>query len=260
MEDIKSPHDLLPIVRPLETTVYPDNTFFYENVVKKLIPDIIQMEANGIPINLDKVNELEKVVTNVLDEARNKLANNDMMLDFLKYTEDKFKKDKTIELEAKKKDTSDFLKSFNIKNTIHRTFVVNHHLDKHNKSDMKIDKWSIKDLKKLNQILVSKFISDLLDNNIQEYMKPEIEEAMIKLAETKADIFNKNKIETKIEDLQNKNLIDNFNPASSLQIQNFFEYYNIKSENKTKGGNPQWDRAELERLQKLLNLLIKEEE
>ena len=41
MENIKSPHDLLPIVRPLETTVYPDNTFFYENVVKKLIPDIM---------------------------------------------------------------------------------------------------------------------------------------------------------------------------------------------------------------------------
>ena len=53
------PHNLLPIVRPLEDTTQYDETYFYENVVKHLIPDIVQMEANGIPIDLSKVSVLE---------------------------------------------------------------------------------------------------------------------------------------------------------------------------------------------------------
>ena len=35
------PHDLLPITRPLEETNLPSDTFFYDNVVKALIPDIV---------------------------------------------------------------------------------------------------------------------------------------------------------------------------------------------------------------------------
>ena len=87
------PHNLLPIVRPLEDTTQYDETYFYENVIQPLIKDIVQMEANGIPIDLTKVSVLEDTVTNVLDEVYKKLANNELMLKFLRTVTTQYKKD-----------------------------------------------------------------------------------------------------------------------------------------------------------------------
>ena len=252
------PHDFLPIVRPLEDTTQYDETYFYENVVQPLIKDIVQMEANGIPIDLKKVAKLETTVDDVLGEVHHKLANNEMMLDFLKSVATQYKKDKAEELESKKKEPEDFLKPFDAKNTTHRTFVVNTYLTSNGKDDMIMEKWGVKDLKKLNQILASKFISDLLEGNIQDYMQTYINTAMYQLAQTKSEIYNENKIDSKINQLQEQDLIYSFNPGSPTQKQNFFKFYGIESEKETKAGNPQWDRKELERLQKLLKIMIDE--
>ena len=72
--------------------------------------------------------------------------------------------------------------------------------------------------------------------------------------------INKNKIETKIENLKETNLINSFNPSSPLQKQKLFEFYNVKSESKTAKGQPQWNRTELERLQKFLAVQIDSKE
>ena len=89
-------------------------------------------------------------------------------------------------------------------------------------------------------------------------MEVYITSAMETLANDKADIYNKNKIDTKIEQLQEQDIIRGFNPGSPVQKQNFFKFYGIESEKETKTGNPQWDRKELERLQKLINIMIDE--
>ena len=115
-------------------------------------------------------------------------------------------------------------------------------------------------LKKLNQIIASKFITDLLNNNIQDYMNPIIDKAMIELATIKANTYNKNIIEVKKDKISNSRLIDSFNPGSAQQKQEFFNYYGIESESETKTGNPQWNREELEKLQQLLNIMIKDKE
>ena len=252
------PHDLLPITRPLEEKNLPDDTFFYENVVKHLIPDIVQMEANGIPIDLSKVSVLEDTVTNVLDEVYRKLANNELMLKFLRTVATQYKKDKAEELEAKKKTPEDFIKPFDIKNKVHRSYAVNTYLLSIDRKDMCMEEWSVKDLRKLNQILASNFLQALLDKTINSSMEVYITSAMEALANDKADIYNKNKIDTKIEQLQEQDIIHGFNPGSPIQKQNFFKFCGIESEKETKTGNPQWDRAELERLQKLINIMIDE--
>ena len=252
------PHDLLPITRPLEEINLPSDTSFYDNVVKALIPDIVQMEANGIPIDLTKVSVLEDTVTNVLDEVYKKLANNELMLKFLRTVTTQYKKDKAEELEAKKKTSEDFIKPFDIKNKVHRSYAVNTYLLSIDRKDMCMEEWSVKDLRKLNQILASNFLQALLDKTINSSMEVYITSAMEALAKDKADIYNKNKIGTKIEQLQEQDIIHGFNPGSPTQKQNFFKFYGIESEKETKTGNPQWDRAELERLQKLINIMIDE--
>ena len=80
-----NPVNLLPIKRPLEDDNFPEETFFYDNVIKELIPDVLRFESNGIPINLDKVTEVENTVNNVLSTVRDKLANNKLMNDFLNH-------------------------------------------------------------------------------------------------------------------------------------------------------------------------------
>lgn len=254
------PIDLLPITRPLETSEEPDQTFFYENVVNKLVPDIVRLEANGIPIDLSKVAAVEETVDTVLENVYTKLESNSLMIRFLTSENSAKVKAKTQELESKKKSVSDYLVPFNPKNKIHRSYVVNTYLSSINKEDMMMDEWSIKDLKKLNQILASTFIANLANNTIQSFMHDTIEIAMEKLATDKANAYNKNKIDTKIEDLKTDKLVRSFNPGSSLQKQKFFSFLGIESEKETKAGNPQWDKKELERLQKLIGILIDDKE
>jgi hypothetical protein len=253
-----SPWDLLPITNPKDEQ--PDRMYFYENVVRHLIEDLVKWEANGIPINLDKVQELEKVVDNVLQEVHNKLRHNPLILEFLKSISGSKKKEKLEQLESKKKDYTDFIKPFDINNKIHRSYLINTYLICSNKKDMCLDEWSIKDLKKLNQIIASRFIQAVLDKDIDSSMQSHIQTSMELLAEDKCIAYNKNKVDTKITELDNVDIITLFNPGSSLQKQKLFDYYKIESETETKKGNDKWDRKELERLQKLINLLIEDKE
>lgn len=257
-----SPHDLLPIDKPSIEPHKDDSTYFYEKVVKHLIPDMVRMMNNGIPIDLQKVSELEDTVVSVLDKVHDKLRTNDLMLEFLKETSTGIKKQKIKQLEAKKKEPSDFLKEFDPKNKIHRTYLVNTYLKYEGKDDMILPEWSVKDLKKLNQIIASKFIDDLL-NKSSEYTKYGnnlITMAMEQLACDKCEAYNKNRIESKIQSLDNSDIITLFNPGSDVQKRNLMKFLGIESENTTKAGNEQWNRNELQRLQKLIDVLLDEKE
>lgn len=260
MPATKCPYDLLPIPRPLEDDTELPSTYFYDNVIVPLIPDILKLETTGIPINLDKVIEVEKAVDNVLENVRQVLSSNSVMERFLHSQNEKQRSAKMQELQTKKKDASSFLKPFDIRNKIHRSYVVNYFLEAVGKPDMCMDEWSIKDLKKLNQITAYVFLQNLIDNKIEPYMEPYINGAMDKLAQDKADFYNKNKIEKKSEEISDKQYVEIFNPASSKQKQDFFSFYGIESESETKAGAAKWDRKELQRLKQLLDIMIEDKE
>ena len=251
-----SPYDLLPIVRPLEDIEVLPDIYFYENVAQHLIKDIVRIEANGIPVDLEEVQKLDVIVTAVLKEVQDKLQSNSAMLAFLTKQSSIKQTAKIEELNNKKKTYEEFLKPFVISNKVHRTYLVNTYLTSVNKTDMCLEEWSIKDLKKLNQIIGSQTIQNIIDKKETSYMQEYIDKAMENLARDKGQIYNKNKIDNKIENLKQNTNIKIFNPGSPLQKQDFFAYYNVESENETTTGKPQWNRAELERLSKLLDLLV----
>ena len=250
-----NPLDLLPIERPLESTEpWPDDTYFYENVVIKLLPDVIKLETTGIPIDLSKVKEVEDTVNNVLRDIKDILKDNKFIQEYLasKYIHES---DDAL-ANLKTKTTSDFLVPFDVKKKAHRSAVVNYWLKNNGHEDMVMDEWSIKDLRMCNQILASKFLTDLINKDIKGYMSNWIEEAMQKFAEEKARIYNQSKFssyQAKMEEKKNKL---SFNPGSTLQKQEFFQMLGIESDSETAKGAPQWNRAALEQLNKYLDTLI----
>lgn len=252
---MNNPLDLLPIERPLESTEsWPDDTYFYNNVVSKLIPDVIKLETTGIPINLDKVKEVEDTVNNVLKNIKYILKDNKFIQQYLasKYIHES---DDAL-ANLKTKTASDFLVAFDVKKKAHRSAVVNYWLKNNGHEDMMMDEWSVKDLRMCNQILASKFLTDLINKDIKGYMFNWIEEAMQEFAEEKARIYNQSKFSSYEAKMQEKKDKLFFNPGSSLQKQEFFQMLGIESDSETAKGAPQWNRAALEQLNKYLDTLI----
>lgn len=253
-----SPHDLLPIKNPRINEHENDQEYFYRKVIQHLIPDIIRMTNNGIPIDLNKVEELQKITSGVLKTVEDRLANNKLMQEFLSIG-NKVLIDKKVELlHSKKKDYTHFLKECDFKNMTHRSYVVNQYLKDTNRfEEFGKDTWAIKELKKLNQVIASKFISDLLEGSI-EADNEIVLKAMKQLAEDKAILYNKN-YDNKVEALEDTTLYEAFNCKSPVQMQKFFDFLNIDSEAETKSGNGSWSRKELEKLLVLVKILVEED-
>ena len=251
--------DLLPIVRPLEDTEEKPLTWFYDNVASKLLPDILRMQSNGIPIQLNKVRELEDTVVDILHNVENKLSKNPMVLRFLEASHKQSIKDTSKEIAlTKSKSIDDFYRPYDSKNTVHRTHLVNFILKKIGEEDKVLDKWTIRDLKKLIQIISNPFLESLAKGEIKSFMESDINEAMKDLAKLKANIYNKSHVVDKIEELK-KSPVRPFTPSSSAQKRDFFSFYGIESEQTTKANQAKWDRDEIQRIQKEIEMLLSKE-
>ena len=248
-----NPINLLPVDIPYKDTKEYPKDYFYNNVIQYLIPDVVRMEMNGIPIDMEQVKKLEETVDSILAKANTKVHELAIMLDFL--ASSKATKDSKAMLEkvSKQRDASYYYKEFNFKNTEHRTYVINKFLE--DKPHLQQEKWSIKDIKILNSMLDTSFISHLL-NGEERLHNDLIKNWMEELAEKKAYIYNKSML-TKAKDKLDSNTIQ-FNLGSTKQKADFFTYLGIESESLTDKGQPKWDRDELEKLQKQLTTLLEE--
>ena len=158
------PHDLLPIIRPLEdTTECKEPLYFYDNVVSKLIPDIVRIENNGIGIDLNKVEELEEVLKSVLENTSTALANNSIMQKFLAEQFHSKKQDKINSLESKLKTKEDFIKEFKFSNKVMKSYLVNTILISIGKESMVMDSWGVKDIKKLCTMVSNPLLQDVVE-------------------------------------------------------------------------------------------------
>jgi DNA polymerase I-like protein with 3'-5' exonuclease and polymerase domains len=240
-----NPISLLPIEHPIKYDPSIGNiSYFYDNVVQHLINDINRVSLNGIPIDLDKVKELETTVVNVLDIVATKLASNQIILDFhAQLYPKKFKAFKE-EQEAKKRTVDYYMLTYN-NSVLHRTYVVNEYLKMQNK--LLVEKASIKTLKELNSEWNNKTI-DLIINN--KCPKALLDKGMLALATHKLVIYNKS-IDTKIKEVGREKILPKFNPGSSLQLRELFASLRIKPLKYSKtSGEASWDRSSIEQILK----------
>lgn len=239
---MQHPIQFLPIPLPLTDKNSPSEIFFYRNIIKPILPYVIEMEANGIPIDLSKVKEIEEITDKILEEVQSKLDNHPIIKAFL--TEKS--KDYRNNQQVKVKDVSDFLVPFNRNNMQHRTYVVNTYLKEIGREKDTLPNWTINDLKKYSEMIGSVFLHQIAfkDSTPSPDTKAKIEAYMRKFAEEKARIYKENvqaKLEGKAKDIK-------FNPGSSPQKRMLFEFLGIDSEDKTKKGQEKWDRKQLEKL------------
>ena len=117
-----SPHDLLPAPEP--RTVDPPDFYFYENVSKHLVKDVVRIMANGIPINMDKVRELEQTLDDVLAKVDEQVQANPLIKDFQTLQFIEAKNQYIAEQQSKIKPPSHFLKPFNCTDLTHRSYFI----------------------------------------------------------------------------------------------------------------------------------------
>lgn len=251
-----SPHDLIPCKEPKEEEFKDIPAFFYYNVIQYLIKDVVRMADAGILLDMQKVEELENVVENVLKEVKIKLAINPLMQKFLAEKNKHLVDKKREELNSKKKEPKDFLKEFNPKNNVHRTYVLNAYFKSIDKlTEFYKEDYSVKDIKAINEYLQSNFITSLLDKTLSSTHEIVLL-GMQNLALDKAKIYNSN-YDNKKECVTVEDVQKNFNAGSAIQKQELFGFLGIESEEVSKKtGNDSWNKKELEKLLALINSMI----
>lgn len=242
-----SPWDLLPSPEP--RTVSPLEGQFYDTVVKHLVKDMVRLMNTGLPIDLERVSELEVELDSILSEVKATLASNAYIQQYLEQRYSNQIEAYRAEQTSKLKDASHFIKPFDHKKPEHRSYFMYLYATQtgiDQPTDLLptgIPKWDARTVKKLSSSRL--VLQRLLDGKLRDV---ETQPAMQLLAEHKAAIYNKSyqdKIATPSIPYPE------FNPSSPIQKQEFFAMLGIKSEATSKAtGDAKWDRAQIERLLK----------
>lgn len=223
---------------------------FYHNTAKHLIKDTVRIMMNGLPINLNKVQDLEEVLVEQLQRVDEVLAANILVSAYLRKRHgkqiDAYKEDRASKLRG----SDYYLKPFKHSDMAHRSFFMKVYSKEHDLPVVEeelfegIPKWPAAKVKKLSEtrpILKRLLAGELPDTN------PYVQEAMILLAETKAALHNK----SYFAQIQNPEIeFPKFNPGSPKQKAELFEMLGIESNSTTDTGAPQWNRDEIERVNK----------
>lgn len=235
----KRPYELLPLPHPKDFD--PGQKYFYENFTKPLVKDFIRVMCTGITIDPDAVKKLTDEVDVILQQVDDRLAKNPIIAKFQKLRGRENQKDYEAECLKSIRTIKDYIKPYNPKDIIHRTWVVNTYLAG---TEEPREKWSVADLKKYNVFKKDNFIKSVIDGNVSEKAASE---GMLALAQFKLDLWNR----PRIEKSKKKAPLENFNPGSAQQKQKLFEMLGIESTNKSdKTGNDSWDRDSIELLMK----------
>ena len=245
-----SPHDLLPAKEPKVVDANPYG--FYDDVAKHLIKDTVRIMNNGLPIDLRKVKELETTLDEVLKNVELSLGSNPLIIQF---QEIMYKQVITTYVKKQKekfKKPSEFVKEFDYKKSDHRAYFMFMYSQDHGLQQPEellptgVPKWPAR---LVNKISAGKIVlKQLMDGKLTEENNDYVRKAMKKLAEDKANIYNKrykDNISTpKVE-------LPKFNPASSKQKQELFAWLKIPSEVTSKTtGLPSYSRDQIERINK----------
>lgn len=239
------PWQLLPFPAPKDYDPgIEEPDFFYNNFVKHFIPDMIQLMDTGLHIDQDAVEELRSTVDHVLKDVEEKLGTNSLIQEFQTSRLPTAQREHAEKCTQSVRELDHYIKPFKDSDVIHRAWVVNTYLKKINKSKDVKDKWTLKDLKTLNIFLKDNFISALCEKR-RLTDNDNVKEGMLELAKYKLDLWNRPRYEKAKEPVK----LEPFNPGSSKQVKEFFEFVDVPAKAFSKDtGDASWGRDQLEEL------------
>ena len=242
-----SPWDQLPAPLPSESTYLTRH--FYENTAKHLISDFVRIMNNGLHIDLNRVEDLEKTLDAQLITVTERLATNPLIAQFQALQHTKLLEAYRESQLEKIKPPEHFLKPFKHKDLVHRSYFMYIYANSQGISQPSeflpsttIPKWDARLVKTLST--TRPLLQRLLDGSLTTH--PIITEAMLLLATHKATLHNR-RYE---ENLSNPSCeLPPFNPGSPQQKSALFDFLGIESEATSKDtGLPSWDRDQIERV------------
>jgi len=220
--EVFSPHDLLPAPTPSEES--PPFGYFYDNVSKHLIKDVVRIMMNGLPIDLKKVKELEASLDITIAKVHKTLKTNKIVKAYQAERYKKLHKEYIEDRLGMCRSPDYYLKPFDHKKMDHRSYFMqefSNAVSMTSPSDLLptgVPKWTAAQVKKF---AASKpILRRLLDGKLNEGNSKYVKEAMQRLAHDRATIYNR-KFEEQVSSLSGLD-IPNFNPGSPDQKHDIF--------------------------------------
>ena len=192
-----SPWDLLPAPEPASES--PPFGYFYDKVAKHLIKDTVRIMMNGLPIDLEKVRELESVLDETLAKVEQELSGNQIVASYQSERYAKLKSEYEAERLSMCRSPEYYLKPFDSKKPEHRSYFMHLFATEHNLSQPSellptgVPKWSAKDVK----LFASSrpILQRLLKHELNESNSPTAASAALLLAQHKSDMHNSKYVE-----------------------------------------------------------------
>lgn len=242
-----SPWSLLPAPNP--STVSPPVDYFYHNVVKHLVRDTVRIMANGVPIDLQRVSELEAHLDAILSDVQLKIDSNPLIVDFLSARTAQLRQTYIEEQRSKFKPASHFRKPFKHSDMAHRSYFMHFFAQSQNIEPPTellptgIPKWTANLVKRLSAS--RPVLQRLLSGELTE-SHPLVPKAMDLLAQHKAALHNRQYEEKIAAPNINAPPFNLSSPTQKRLLLELLGYVSNKISKKT--GLPSWDRKEIERL------------
>ena len=242
---------LLPIPHPLNyDPSTEDPLYFYKNVAHPLIKSFIRLMHTGLRIDDTAVESLREIIDQTLVVVANKLKDNPIIQEFQQNQYEKNKKKLYIEQSKKCRTIDYYIKEYKNGSMEHRTILVNFILESNGKSIDKRQKWPIKDLKNYMEIYPFPLFKDIVSKNVDPDEEV-VKEAMKEAASIKLELYNKS-IMSKVEKATMSDLAPPFNPGSTKQKRELFEFIGIEPIKYSKQtGEASWGRDQIEELLKI---------
>lgn len=244
-----SPHSLLPAPEPC--TVSPPADYFYEHVAKHLVRDTVRIMHNGLPIDLNRVIELEDTLDTLLADVAARIAANPYIQQYMQQRHAALIQDYIKERTSRLRPVDSFITPFVYNNAEHRSYFMHIYAEQQQITPPSellpsgIPKWDVRLIKKLSTS--RPLLQRLLAGQLQ-IDHPIVLQAMQLRAQHKADTYNR-KFLAQIESPEVE--LPPFNVGSSTQKKQLFSMLGYESEVKSKGtGEDSWNRNQIERLLK----------
>jgi len=241
------PWQILPVPMPKDfdpSVEQPD--YFYQNFVKKFIPDMIKLTSAGLNIDQEAVEELRSTIDNVLASVSERLSENVLIKRYQEEMHPALVAAHKAKVLASVRSFEYYLKEYVPKNMTHRTYVVNQYLISSGKEEKVKDKWTVAAVKKLNMFAKAEFLNMVVDCSValdNRYVLG----GMLNLANEQARLWNLPREAKSNEPVP----VPEFNPGSAKQLQEFFSMLDIPAITVSKKtDNASWNRDNIELLSK----------